>query len=197
MNAGAFSNDKVVAAAQRVVPILVDCSAKGQNEELQQKYGVQGYPTAIYVDPEGKQIREMGSRDAGAIVSEIEGMAKKYPGRPSIWQGSFKAAVALGKQAKRPVAVYVADPKDDLLKLNAKLMKDLGDRKTKFLWVLEIGHEAALKTYGVEAAPAVIVVDPKAEDPLKEPLGRLAIKADEKADVLNKALDEAHKSYKK
>ena len=77
--------------------------------------------------------------------------------------------------------MYVVDPKSDLAKVSAKLTKDLGDRKTKFLWVLESGKEA----------PAVIVFDPKAD----EPLARIPVKESSK-DVLNKALDEAAKLMK-
>jgi len=182
-----------VAAAQRIVPVLVDCSERGQNEDLLKKYGVQGFPTVIYADPDGKQIKEMDSRDAGTIVKDIDNLSKKHPGRPSIWQSSTKAAVDLGKQVKKPVAVYLAEPKEDLAKLTAKLMKDLGDRKTKFLWVLELGKDDVLKKYAVDAAPAVVVLDPKAD----EPLAKIPVKADDKADVLNKALDDAAKQFKK
>lgn len=187
----------MVAAAQRLVPVLVDCSERGQNEALLKKYSVEGFPTVIYVDPEGKQIREMGSRDASPITKEIESVSAKYPGRPSIWQPSLKAAAELAKRAKKPVAVYLADPKADIPKLNAKLMKDLGDRKTKFVWVLELGKEEVLRKYGVESAPAAVVLDPKAADPASEPLEKIAVKEDDKPDVLNKALDEAAKKLKK
>lgn len=183
-----------MAAAQTVVPILVDCSENGQNEALQQKYKVEGYPTILYVDPDGKQIKEMGSRDAGPVAKEIEGVAAKFPPRPSIWQSSMKSAVEMGKKAKKPVAVYLADPKADLARVNAKLMKDLGDRKAKFLWVLQIAKAESLKAHGLENAPAVVVYDPKAE---QEPLARIGIKEGDKADVLNKALDEAAKKMKR
>lgn len=181
----------------RVVPILVDCSKQGQNADLQQKYKIEGYPTVVYVDPEGKMIKEMGSRDASAICKEIEGLAAKFPGKPTIWQNSRKAALDAAKKAKKPVAVYLVDPKADLAKLTTKLAKDLGDRKTKFLWVLETAKEETLKEFGVEAAPAVIVLDPAKEDSAKEPVAKIAVKDDDKAEVLNKALDEAAKSMKK
>ncbi len=186
-----------MAATGRVVPILVDCSANGQNEELKTKYKVQGFPTVVYVDPDGKQIKEMGSREGGAITKEIEGLAAKYPGKPTMWAPSRKIALEAAKKAKKPVAIYLADEKDDLIKLTAKLTKDLGDRKTKFAWVLETAKEATLKELGVESAPAVVVLNPAVDEPTKEPVAKIAIKEDDKADVLNKALDEAVKSMKK
>jgi len=183
----------VVAATQLIVPILVDCSERGQNEELQKKYNVQGYPTVLYVDPQGEKIREMGSRDAGPIVKEIEGLAKKHPGRPSIWQNSLKGALAAGQKAKKPVAVYVAEESADLVKLTQRLAKDFGDRTKKFLFVLEIGRADALKARELESAPAAFVYDPASEEPVE----KIAIGKDDKADVLNKALDEAAKKVKK
>lgn len=193
MGAAALSDDKVVAAAQRIVPIYVDCTKKGDNSDLLAKYKIQGYPTVIYTDAEGAPIREMQSRDASAIVKDIETVAGKVAFRPTIWQPSIAFAREIGRRARKPVAVYVVDPKADLLKVNAKLMKELGDRKTKFLWVLESGQPAMLKKHQLDSAPAVLVLDPKAE----EPLARIPVKEDDKADVLNKALDDAAKLLKK
>lgn len=198
MNAGAFSNDKVVSAARTIVPILVDCSKEGDNEDLQKKYDVQGYPTILFVDSQGEQIKELDNREAGAVKKEIENIAKKHPGvRPPFWQNSRKGALADGKLAKKPVAVYLATAKIDMAKLSTKLPKDLGDRTKKFLFVFERGTEQALKEWGLEAAPAVVVLDSWAEDPAKSPVARIAFKEDDKPDVLNKALDEALKSLKK
>jgi hypothetical protein len=90
---------------------------------------------------------------------------------------------------------WIRDPEFGLIK--AKLAKDLGDRKGKFLWVLELGKPETLKGYGAEAAPAVVVLDPKAPDPSAEPVARIAVREKDKPDVLNKALDEAAKKLKK
>jgi hypothetical protein len=180
-----------------VIPILVDCSKNGQNGDLQTKYKVEGYPTVVYVDPEGKLIKEMGSREAASIVKEIEGLAAKYPGRPTMWQSSRKVALEAGKKAKKPVAIYLAGDKEDTAKLTTKLMKDLSERKTRFLWVLETATEETLKEFGVEAASTVVILNPSLEDPLKEPVAKIAVKAEDKVDVLNKALDEAVKGMKK
>src|SRR5688500_6928763 len=144
MGAAALSDDKVAAVAQRIVPIYVDCTKKGENSDLLARYKVQGYPTVLYTDADGNSLREMQSRDAAAIVKDIETVAAKVAPRPSIWQPSVAVAREIGRKAKKPVAVYFVDPKSDLAKVHAKLMKDLGDRKTKFLWVLESGQEAML-----------------------------------------------------
>jgi hypothetical protein len=193
MGAAALSDDQVVTASQRIVPIYVDCTKKGDNADLLDKYKVRGFPTVIYTDADGAPIREMQNRDAPAIVKDIETVAGKVAPRPTFWQPSVAFAREIGKKARKPVAVYFVDPKADLAKLHAKLAKDLGDRKTKFLWVLESGQEPSLKKNQLDSAPAVMVLDPKAD----EPLARIPVKEDDKAEVLNKALDEAARLMKK
>ncbi len=182
-----------MAAAQKLVPVLVDCSERGQNEALMKKYGIQGFPTVVYTDPDGKQIREMDSRDPAGVLREIDGVAQKNPGRPTIWQGSLKSALELGKRAKKPVALVLVDPKADLVKLTAKLMKDLGDRKSRLLWVLEPARGDILSRYKAETAPAVVLIDSKT-DVASPPI---ALKEDGKADELTKPLDEALKAVRK
>lgn len=185
----------MVSATQKVIPIMVDCSEKGSQEQLREKYKVQGYPTVVYVDPEGKAIKEMGSRDAPQVAKEVDVMAAKFPGRPSMWQNSVKGAIAAAKKLKKPVpvTVYIADEKADLVKLVAKLTKDLGAKAKKALFVLEVGTKPVLEARGVESAPVALVLDPTADDPGKEPLAKVAMPADAKPDELNKAIDEAAK----
>jgi len=139
----------------------------------------------------------MGSREAGAVTGEISGVSKKFPGRPSIWQNSLKGAMAAGKAAKKPVALYVGKPDTDHAKLTAKLMKSLGDRKAKLLWTFETGTEASLKDRGLESAPAIVIYDPKSESAGSDPLGKITIKEGDDDSLVNTALDEILKNYKK
>ena len=132
-----------------MVPIYVDCTNKGDQESLQREFDVKGYPTVLYVDPSGKVIKEMGSREAGAIVGEISSVAKKFPGRPTFWQNSVKGATTLAKATKKKIAVYVAKEDADPIKMNQSLTKNLGDRKSKLLWVWETGTKKVLEERGV------------------------------------------------
>lgn len=182
LGATAFSDDKVVAASQRLIPVYVNSTRKGEHQELRIRYKVQAYPAVLYVDPEGGLIREMDNRDAAGVVRDIDFVTAKVPPRATMWSISIAAAREAGKKARKPVAVVSVDPRADLAKLNAKLTKDLGDRKTKFFWVLEPGPESAVR-----------VLDPANE----ETLVRIPFKEEDKPEALNKALDDAAKLLKK
>jgi hypothetical protein len=183
----------VAAAAGNVVPIYVDCTAKGSFPELQEKYKVKGYPTVLYVDAEGKQIRESGTREAGALVAEIGNVAKKYPGRPTFWNNSVKSATA----TKKRVAVYVAKEDADPIKVTMKLSKELGDRKTKLAWTWETGTAKVLEGRGVESAPAVVLYEAADKDGSVQLLGKVTIKEGDDPKLLNNAIDEILKNAKK
>jgi len=193
LGATALADEKVVAATQRLIPVYLDCTKKGDNTELMARYKVQGFPTILYVDPDGTVLREMESRDASGIVKDIEVVVGKVTPRTTLWQPTVAAAKETGRKNKKPVAVYLVDPKVDLLKVNARLAKDLGDRKTKFVWVLDSGQPATLKKYEAEAPATVVVIDSKTD----EVVSRIPFKDDDKADLLNKALDDAAKLLKK
>ena len=193
LGAGALSDEKVVAASQRLIPVYLDCTRKGEQSDLLTRYKIQGYPTILYLDPDGNLLREMETRDASAIVKDIDIVVSKIAPRATIWQPSVAAAKETGKKGRKPVAVYLVDPKADLVKMNAKLLKELGDRKTRFVWVLEPGQPSMLKKYGVDAPSTVVLLDPKTDDVLS----RIPVKDDDKAETLNKALDDAARLMKK
>jgi hypothetical protein len=135
----------------------------------------------------------MESRDAAGILKDIDVVVGKVAPRATIWQPSVAIAKEAGKKSRKPVAIYLVDPKTDLAKVSAKLMKDLGDRKTKFVWVLEYGQAATLKKYEADAAATIVVIDFRTD----EPVARIPVKDDDKTDGLIKALDEAAKLLKK
>jgi thioredoxin-related protein len=51
---------------------------KKQNEELAQKFGVQGFPTIVVLNDEGKQVGELGYQPGGAdaFVKELKKLPK-------------------------------------------------------------------------------------------------------------------------
>ena len=53
-------------------------SLKKQNEELASKYGIQGFPTIIVLNGEGKKVGELGYMEGGptAFIAELEKLRK-------------------------------------------------------------------------------------------------------------------------
>jgi len=52
---------------------------KKQNEALAQKFGIEGYPTIIVLDPKGKQLGSLGYEKGGAAkwIASLEKVTKK------------------------------------------------------------------------------------------------------------------------
>ncbi len=52
---------------------------KKQNEELAQKFGVQGFPTIVVLNGDGKQVGELGYQPGGApaFVQELQKLPKE------------------------------------------------------------------------------------------------------------------------
>jgi len=77
LNKEVFSQKEFKAFAKdRVVLFLADfprdkklsAEVKAQNEQLQQTYGVKGFPTVLLLDADGKVIARTGYRRGGAAV---------------------------------------------------------------------------------------------------------------------------------
>ena len=53
-------------------------SLKKQNEELAYKYGIEGFPTIIVLNGDGKKVGELGYMQGGAAVfiAELERLRK-------------------------------------------------------------------------------------------------------------------------
>src|SRR5262245_4351651 len=123
LEATVLTDEKVVAATQRLIPVYVNCTKKGDYMDLMDRFKVQSYPRIIYADADGNPVREMETRDAAAIVKDIDAVMAKVNPRQTFWQPSVALAKETGKKTRKPVAIYQADPKTDLVKLNAKLTK--------------------------------------------------------------------------
>jgi len=184
-----WQNDDVVNALKLLVPIVVDREVV-QSRELMDRYNSKGY-AVLYVAPDGGRLGELKSLESDVLSSDLKTLERKYPGKPSMWQNSVKGALELGKSMKKPVAVYFADPRTPLEESHAQISKDLGDRRDKFLWVLERGIAGKMGVYGLDAAPSIAVLNSKAADPAKDPLAKIVIKKDDAQETVNQALDRA------
>ena len=83
----AFSPDFVEYAKKNLVAVEVDFprrkeqskELKKANEALQEKYSIEGYPTIIVLDGEGKKVGKLGYMPGGpkAFIGELEKIKKK------------------------------------------------------------------------------------------------------------------------
>ena len=61
--------------------MFVDCNWGKANKDLSTKYKIRGYPTVVFTDPDGNELERLGARDPESVLKQIEGVAKKYPGK--------------------------------------------------------------------------------------------------------------------
>lgn len=88
LNKEIFSQPEFVAYAQKnIVPVEIDfpnhkeqsAELKRTNEQLQQKYKIEGYPTVIVLDSTGKKVGELGYQPGGPkpFIAALEKLRKK------------------------------------------------------------------------------------------------------------------------
>lgn len=87
LNKEVFSTPEFVAYAQKnLVPVEVDfpnkkkqsAELKKANNALQKKYGIEGYPTIIVLNGDGKKVGELGYLPGGPkpFIAELEKLKK-------------------------------------------------------------------------------------------------------------------------
>ena len=209
MDAGAFSQDSVVKAAEGLVLILVDCTQRGANAELNKKYKVTGYPALVFTDSNGEKKETLsGAQGEAALLATFKKANKEYS-RHAAWQKSVDSALELGKKETKPVLLFVGDPNSQLSILMQGFFVQDGAEKalTPFaLARLELqkkkrskkdksAKDETLKKLKVTKGPMMLLLDPLAEDPLKKPLIKASsIKSFKK---FKKQLEKAEKAWKK
>ncbi|MEZ6183575.1 MAG: thioredoxin family protein [Planctomycetota bacterium] len=50
----------------------MDCTGRDQNQELRARYGVNGVPTVLFLDPQGEVVGRLGARDPQSLIQAIE-----------------------------------------------------------------------------------------------------------------------------
>lgn len=88
LNKEVFSTPEFAQYVEKnIVPVEVDFPNKKKlpddlkkaNDALQKKYNIQGYPTVIVLDSNGKKVGELGYEPGGpkAFIAELEKLKKK------------------------------------------------------------------------------------------------------------------------
>lgn len=70
-----YTDPRVIAAAEGFVPVMIDCTEKGDPTvvELQKRYGVTGLPTVVFVRPDGTKVGEtIGFVEADAFLPHMQ-----------------------------------------------------------------------------------------------------------------------------
>jgi thioredoxin-like negative regulator of GroEL len=169
---GAFSDDSVVEASKKLMPVLVDCDWGKKNQDVAGKFGVRGYPTIIFTDSEGKEVERLHVRDAASVARQIDGVAEKYT-KASVWAEYGDDVLRDAASGKKPVLLFFTDGKaksaaqEDAF-LEERLEKPLG----QFLLVRhEISRECDFcNSIRMRKGPVIWFIDPLAEEPTKKPL---------------------------
>jgi len=184
-----------VAAAQKIQCVFVDCDWGKKNSDLSDKYGVKGYPTTIFVDPDGTEVAKLGGRDAASVEKQILEIAEKYV-KPSF--DSVDKAIEKAKEDKKPVLIFFFTQKGDSQALEQAMgdptLKELMEKFT--LAKIEIKKDNAdAKKYSVASStqPVLFVTDPNAEKPEAKPIKKLTGKKGPKE--LKKDLEDALKKF--
>jgi thiol-disulfide isomerase/thioredoxin len=74
LDADTYTDPKVIKEADKLVALKLDAEDKGVGEKLAKKYGVQGFPTILFLDPAGIEQDDKADNDvAGKIVGYMPG----------------------------------------------------------------------------------------------------------------------------
>lgn len=164
LDAGAFSDEGVVKSAEGLIRILVDA---GKDDKLFQKYGVRGMPSIIFLDPEGKEIGKLGSREADGVKRQFEEITAKNTRAPQ-WLMGADPAIAAAKDGAKPVVLFFFDEKPkskSMLNLFSDLAfgNDLYEKAT-FSKVEFKKDSEECKKWKVTEAGTILIVNPSVEE---------------------------------
>jgi thiol:disulfide interchange protein len=172
LNAGAFSDENVVKASEALVRLVVDADRDGA---VFQKYGVNGMPTILFLDPDGKKVDELKSRAPAAVAAQFKEVAEKFGRNPKLLK-EYAPALAKAKEDGKPLAVFFYDDKAGSLAyakaLDDESLKEFYEKMVFVKVEVKKGSPEA-KQYNVTSPPILYVVDPAAEKPEQKPYRKI------------------------
>jgi hypothetical protein len=195
LEAGAFTDDAVVKASEKLVMVKVDCTDTNKVKDVLTKYGVRGFPTMLFMDPDGKVVGRLGARDAVSIARQFNELSTQYR-KTVAFADSVEAALATGKTDGKPVLALFTDKSKDAEETETALADDsLQAALARFVAARhEIAKDCELcKRCKAVAGVTVLVLDPRNEDPAAAPLAQLAGKRT--AAALKTGLESALKKW--
>lgn len=175
MGAGPLSEEGVVKAAETLVAVYVDCTKEGQNGDLQEKYGIEGYPTLLFVTFDEEKIEEIYPEDGPTLAKRIGEIVAKHSRRP--WVTPWEEALKRGKEQKRPVVVVLPRNKeyDKWDALGRVIRSVLKDDFEKYVFGYALPESEGWKKLESRLpqksrVETFVALDPLDEDPFQAPL---------------------------
>lgn len=165
----------MLEAAKGLVPILVDCSKRGDHGDLKQKYGVRGYPTVVFCDAEGTEVARLGSRAPADVKRQIEEVVAAHT-KPAFLEVSLAEAKQAATEGGKLVAAIFLDDSPKHEEKNAAVLEFIlsdafEDVRERFVWVKRPIKDADGKktkeARGMRAtrSPTLVLIDPAAQEP--------------------------------
>jgi hypothetical protein len=203
LSAGAFSDPEVATAAEGVACIFVECNWGKANRDLSDRYGIGGYPTVLFCDPDGKPMGQLNSRDPVEVARQIRDAITRANGKaapaaapaapPKIVYGlTLDKAAAEGRKAGKPVLLVFYDDSPASTSVRVALTDDyLKDTLTRFVLAIAVyrkGADDALR-FDVTRAPTLLVLNPELPKMESKPLAK--IEGSRSARELQRDLDSA------
>ena len=162
MSAGALSDDDVVKASEKLNRFMM---MAGKHDAVAKKYGVSGYPTFIFIGPDGKKVGD-ASRDATTLVKQIGETAEKYNRSPK-WAENEETGTGTARQEQKPLVVFYRDDKAKSeaaeQEFNAQAVAEFYGKAVWVQKTIDLKSDEA-KTLGLTALPALWIVDARVDD---------------------------------
>jgi len=159
-----------VKAAEKVTAVYVDCEWGQQHRDLRDKYGVSGYPTVVFADPQGNGSGDplVGALPAEEYLSRLLQLADRF-GKPA-FHPTWEKAVEQAKKEKKAVLYFFETRSGKSQRLEAALMDPSNASvRTKFVLakseIKKDAADAARFRVANSEDPVIVVLDPRAEKP--------------------------------
>jgi hypothetical protein len=171
----------VVDVSRNVACIFIDCDWGKKNQDLSTKYGVKGYPTVLFCDPQGKALGKLVVRDAETVAKALQALVDSFGAKAVapvtlVYGKSYEAGLADAKRKNRLLLLYFNDDSPASISMNETLLdKSLLDLHPKFSTAKLnfVKGSAECLRFSVSRAPTVLILDPKMEKPEEKPLARI------------------------
>ena len=168
----------MVDASRSLVCVFVDCDWGKKNRDLSEEYGVRGYPTVIFCDPEGKALEKLGARDPASVAAQIRKIAAAAaagPAPPPMPEFAL-GAVGYARQKAKPLMIYFYDDSPASISVHQSIMDPILRPALQRLVAAKTAYrrgEGFSARFDVTRAPTILVLDAALEKPEAKPLARI------------------------